>query len=344
MVELPRWGDSVPEASAQVRQRLEKELIKLPNIVGVSHENPRDRIILYVESEQDAMAMPRSLAGVPVEVRVIGKVVALQPEVSQLSAGVHTQKTRPLIGGVSVFACCERAAGTLGMITYDGKILSNAHVLAINPFGGFYPIGQKIVQPAPLDGGSEQDEVGWLHSYVPIKFNDAGAENYVDAAVAMPTVEVEKGIIEGIGKVEGWSEPGVGMKVRKSGRSTGVTESVILDTGATIKVTGYPQGWAVFKDVFLCRAFARGGDSGSVIVSENNRVVGLLFAGSNIVTIGCNIKHVIDKLNVALGTKDVEKVQPKMEMLAPAMVPVGFVGGSIILEEVRKMFESMWKR
>lgn len=312
-----------------VRKAVEKTLLEHPKVVGISHHHSEPKIIIYVESEEDAKAMPSSLKDIPVEVRVIGKVRI------QHAVLVQAQKVRPLIGGVSGFACCERAAGTLGIVTYDGKILSNSHVIAIDFINSeWFERGQPILQPALLDGGTEEDVVGELESYMPIKFKDVEAENYADAAIATSTVDYIPGEVKGIGQIRGWTEPEVGMLVRKVGRTTGYTESIITDVGATIKVEGYPWGWAVFKDCVVCDAFSRGGDSGSIIITPDNIVVGLLFAGSNYVTVGCNIKHVIDGLGIDLGPKvEPAALKPRPEFAVMGLFPLMFVGGIIIFEE-----------
>jgi len=318
-----------------VRKAVEPALLEHEKVVGISHSHSKPKIVIYVESEEDVEAMPKVLSGIQTEIRVIGKVKIQQ----QMLMGVNIQKVRPLVGGVSGFACCERAAGTLGVVTYDGKILSNAHVCAIDFINSkWFEPGQPILQPSLLDGGSEEDVVGKLESYVPIEFNNVEAENYVDGAIATPTVDYVPGEIQGIGQVRGWSEPKVGQLVRKLGRTTGYTESVITDVGATIKVSGYPWGWAVFKDCIVCDAFSQAGDSGSIIITPDNIVVGLLFAGSDVVTIGCNIKHVIDKLGIDLGpVVEPQMLEPKPEIAVMGFFPLMFVGGIIIFEEISKV-------
>jgi len=50
-----------------------------------------------------------------------------------------------------------------------------------------------------------------------------------------------------------------------------------------------------------------GGDSGSLVLDEENRAVGLLFAGSEKYTIINQINHVLDQLGVSLVTGKEEK-------------------------------------
>jgi len=306
-----------------VRQRVEPHLLEIPGITGISHEGTGSKIVIYVESEDLIQAMPQSLSGIPVEVRVTGRIFAQQ-------AVAQREKVRPLIGGVSAFVCCPYAAGTLGIVTYDGFILSNAHVFALREDFGYYSDGAKVIQPAVLDGGSEEDVVGYLHSYVPIKFMDVNAPNFTDAAIAVPSVDYEPGKILGIGKVDGWREPRVGDEVKKSGRTTGVTSSTVTDVGATVKVWYSYDRWAVFRDVIICEVFSSPGDSGSVVVS-GDKVVGLLFAGSERVTVVSNIKYVIRSLGIRLGEEEIA-LPPDLKVVL-SFVPVMAVGAIMMRKE-----------
>jgi len=288
-----------------VRKKLENKLLKLPGVVGVSHKNPE--IIIYVESEEHARAVPKILAGVPVRTVVVGKVVALGQQVLAVN---RRSKVRPVIGGISL-GDPSVTAGTLSCITANNKIVSNAHVIAMNwKEGKWNEPGTPILQPGPLDGGTTEDRIGQLEKYVPIEFNNEEAENYADAACGIlddprlgkPLVVLGKDDTSEF-KVGGTAEVKEGDIVVKSGRTTGWTENEVIDTHATIRVSGYPQGWAVFRDVIIVRQpFCAGGDSGSLVFTKDGRVVGLVFAGSPIIGIVCKVKYFADELGLDFGT------------------------------------------
>lgn len=319
----------------KVRRATEPVLLEHKKVWGVSHHTSNPHTVIYVQEEADKADMPSQIGGTPTDVRVSGEVYIQRQVIVQ---NKYIQKMRPLVGGVSCFACCEKAAGTLGVITNDGKILSNAHVLAIDFIeSDWFERGHSVIQPGGLDMGTEDDKVGELESYAPIKFKDTTAENYVDAATATPLVDYQPMEILGVGALEGWTYPLVGMRVHKAGRTTGYSESVVTDTKATMKVEGYPGGWAVFRDVFVCVALSSGGDSGSYIATPDNIGVGPLFAGSELITIGCEAGHVIQELGVDLGPKvEYELLPQKMKMLPAALLPVGFVLAVIMVEEIRQ--------
>jgi hypothetical protein len=131
------------------------------------------------------------------------------------------------------------------------------------------------------------------------------ASNIVDCALAKPvdtTMFTDQ--ILGIGVVRTHKNPELGMRVRKSGRTSGLTESVVTLINATVDV-GYGTDarplTARFTGQVICEPMSQGGDSGSLMVDMENNAVGLLFAGSGLATIFTPIEVVFNALNVELG-------------------------------------------
>jgi len=85
-----------------------------------------------------------------------------------------------------------------------------------------------------------------------------------------------------LGGVTGKADPQQDSKAKKVGRTTGYTEGIITDASATLNVD-YNSGTALFQDVFIVQGedVVQGGDSGSPVVDEQGRFLGLLFAGSD---------------------------------------------------------------
>lgn len=81
-------------------------------------------------------------------------------------------KERPAVPGISM-GHYMITAGTFGCIVYkqDGfpYILSNNHVLANTNNAKF---GDPIYQPGPIDGGGEDDVIGYLEEWIPIGFGE----------------------------------------------------------------------------------------------------------------------------------------------------------------------------
>jgi len=92
----------------------------------------------------------------------------------------------------------------------------------------------------------------------------------------------------------------LGMAIKKSGRTTGFTTGEILQVDVTADVQYGGGRIARFTDQLLAGAMSQGGDSGSAVLNDNNRLTGLLFAGSDTTTIINRIEHVFSALGVSL--------------------------------------------
>lgn len=106
--------------------------------------------------------------------------------------------------------------------------------------------------------------------------------------------------------------PTVGMAVAKSGRTTGFTTGTVtsINTSVAVQYTqtcggGGKKSTVTFTNqiVIGSSTFSAGGDSGSLIVTNNaaHNPVGLLFAGSSTSTIANPIGQVLTRLGTALG-------------------------------------------
>ena len=124
--------------------------------------------------------------------------------------------------------------------------------------------------------------------------------NFVDAAVAKPSDDsaFDDEIID-IGKVSGSKAAELGMTVKKSGRTTATTEGTVETLNTTVQV-GYGGGkTATFEGQILTSSMSQPGDSGSLLVDpSDNKAVGLLFAGSDSVTVHSPIDKVMELLEI----------------------------------------------
>lgn len=281
------------------------------NVVGVGIGNkmvrsePTDEVAVrvYVRRKVHPLllgageAVPGEIEGVPTDVVETGPFSIWRP-----IPPIYHRKVRPAMGGLSLghFAI---TAGTFGCLVRarDGStmMLSNNHVLANENRG---TQGDPVLQPGTFDGGrTDRDVIARLQSWVALREDDA---NLVDGALADPYADSDvTPEILGLGRLRGSQEPAVGMSVRKSGRTTRLTQGTITDVDVTLRV-GYRRGTLIFTDQMLIAgdraAFSAGGDSGSVIVSEDRRAVGLLFAGSPFVTVANKMPQVERALGVTV--------------------------------------------
>jgi hypothetical protein len=269
--------------------------------------------------------VPATVNNIPTDVLETGPIRALQS---------HIAKYRPAPGGVSI-GHRDITAGTLGcLVKKSGQIfiLSNNHVLANSNEAS---PGDPILQPGPYDGGKYPDDhIANLEEFVPISFDEQAsdcslmhglaslfngiarvfgsedrlkavrsraAENKVDAAIGRPLndQDVCAEILE-IGIINGLAQGELGMAIKKSGRTTGLTTGEIQQVDVAVNVQYGTGRMARFNDQLLAGAMSQGGDSGSAILDNGNKLVGLLFAGSDTTTIINRIENVFSGLGVSL--------------------------------------------
>jgi len=248
--------------------------------------------------------IPAAIGGVPIDIEGVG-----YPKKFLLP---NQQRQRPVPAGVSGSLAFEAVgfqyAGTLGVVVVDTQqpgvlyALSNNHVLANENRAA---IGAGTVQPATLDGGRPVDRVAALDRFVPLVYNNE--PNQMDAAIARfdAGIAVTKEILA-IGALTGSGDPTLNLLVRKSGRTTGVTEGIVRAVQFDVFNVVYEQGTVRMDDVMVIEgvkgSFSRPGDSGSAIVDAQGRVVGLLFAGSDTVTFAIPIRRVLQRFRVDIAT------------------------------------------
>jgi len=279
-------------------------------VVGVTRKLP-----LRMLDKEDRV--PQTFGGMPTDVIEIEPISALR-----------TTGHRPMPGGVSG-GHPKVSAGTISPVTLAGikYILSNNHVTAnCNDC----ELGDQTWQPGPADGGMSNFTIGHLYRWVPLHFEEdegncpiaQGAAwfanllasllrshsrlfvrstgiNKVDAAVSRP-IDPEDLLDEimGIGVPTGFAEAVKGEHIRKSGRTTAVTASTVISTEAEAKVSYGSKGTAIYSDQVVTGKLAEPGDSGSLTFNDNAAINGLLFAGSEQLTIVNKINNVLDLLKL----------------------------------------------
>jgi len=277
--------------------------------------------------------VPKILNDVPTDIIETGNFVAYQDVIR----GTSTDRWRPAPGGVSI-GHKDITAGTLGcLVEKNGEIfiLSNNHVLANSNDA---TIGDAILQPGPYDGGSSTDQIAVLHDYIPIQFEgvdlppncDIASEtvkflnfcarllgskvrvkayrplegpNVIDAAIAKPLSNTDvTSEINGIGRPTGSRTPALGDHITKSGRTTGVSSGTIDQVDVTVTVQYGTLKLAIFEDQFISTINSDGGDSGSSILDDDRKIVGLLFAGGDGSTVMSSIDYALEGFGVQVYT------------------------------------------
>jgi len=302
--------DVAIEHMIAVQEKHTEKLMALDGIVGtaVGLDEGNNGVVFVLTARPGIAGIPQALEDVPVRVVMTGEFSALKPsnpnKPSAEKINPASRFARPVPIGVST-GHPDITAGTISCRVKDASgnvyALSNNHVYAnendANP-------GDKVLQPGAYDGGVDPaDAIGTLHAFVRIDFSD-GASNTVDAAIASTTTELLGNATpsNGYGVPQSTTAAAtVGMRVKKYGRTTGLTTNKVAFINATINVQ-YDSGVAQFVNQIVIGPgrFSAGGDSGSLIVSQNNNPVGLLFAGSSSYTIANPIDAVLDAFGVTV--------------------------------------------
>jgi hypothetical protein len=297
-------------------------LLALPNVRGLAvgykqtggNRTGELAVLVYVQEkihDRDILP-PRDRAEIP---GVVTDVVQWGPiRCGTARTPVYAAEQDPLRGGYSV-GRANGGAGTIGAICAGAEagdqrvyVLSNNHVLATFPDGSRRDV---VYQPALSDGGTREDAIGSLTRKVSIRYPTKGVIpwNQVDGAVvSVDPLNVEWSIAD-IGQVTGINtDPPLGTRVRKTGRTTGCS------AGEIIGINGYTAvvvdgSTAYFDQQLIVGLKCDLGDSGSLVVDEENRAVGLLFAVAETYAVVNPIAQVQRQLRVEVA-RTVSKPDP----------------------------------
>lgn len=325
------------------KQAAEADLLKRPGVTGVDigHKYVRGEktdelaIRVYVEKKGDVAEkdkVPETIEGVRTD--VIQRKFVLHPRlvpVADIELEPDEGNYDPLQGGISIGPCrlvylnateaaCHGAenagyywfTGTLGAFVRDNTsgdemMLSNFHVMCVDDG---WSAGDTMAQPSRVDTGQcPADVVGALQR--------ASLGGQVDCAVASHTARGYQCSIVDIGTVTGTAAATEGMAVRKRGRTTGLTYGIVdtIDLTLTLNYCNGPglvtltNQIGIDVDAAQSAKYSESGDSGSVVVDDARKVVGLHFAGTTdgLHGVANPIQSVLDALDVSICVGKVRK-------------------------------------
>jgi hypothetical protein len=259
-------GDDEQARLERLLRKHRKKLLALPNVhdVDIGFEladgEPTGRLAVrvYVDKKRSPRGLrvadraPEEIDGVPVD------VIEFNPELHLTRTDLHN----PVIGGVQIMNANKSSAGTLGMVvlhrdTLRPLALSNQHVMQRTPAD---PI-DVMVQPT----------AAFANILGPVVASDKA----LDCAVCELGTRPSSFDIFGLDQVAGSAQARLGMKVVKSGLTSGVTFGVVDGMNAE-RITIVPgSSPAASGQVSLP------GDSGSIWLElATNLAVGLHFSGN----------------------------------------------------------------
>jgi len=278
-----------------VQDRITADMLRHPGVIGTGtsvDESGKPVIVLYTD-RPGVSGLASILDGVPTRVVMAGKVIPYgKPGSGPLQMGTSTGNDN------------ECASGTLGCVVTKGGVeyfLSNNHVFARENDASN---GERIDAPGRYDGKprcAQTAQAATLSAYQPLNF---GGNNTVDCAIARPVAgrAYSKATPSGYTPSTTTVSPSVGLAIKKTGRTSGLTTGSIQAINVTIQV-GYSAGVATFTNqVQFPGTFIRSGDSGSLAVTQaGNNPVALCFAGGSGASFGNPINSVFSALGVSIA-------------------------------------------
>jgi hypothetical protein len=259
-----------------VQNRATPGLLGIAGVIGTGtslEADGRPVIVVYAE-RAGATGIPAEVEGIATRTVVTGPVMAYaRPGGGTLQMGTSTGNDN------------ECASGTLGCVVVKGGVdyfLSNNHVFARENAA---TIGERIDAPGRYDGKprcAQTAQCANLSQFVAVNFS---GNNTMDAAIARPSAgraytSMSSGGYDPTSTVVA---PSVGLAVKKTGRTSGLTHGTIQAINVTIQVQYSTGQIATFTNqIQTPGTFIRSGDSGSLMVTETNAdPVGLCFAGGS---------------------------------------------------------------
>ncbi|MEU4802307.1 hypothetical protein [Actinosynnema sp. NPDC023587] len=302
-----------------IKWLVEDDFLSRPGVAGVDigHKAVGGRctgvpsIVVYVRRKGNAaqFTIPPEVLGIPTD--VVEDTFFPHHTLASPEGVSGAERHELLVGGIGVgpsravrFVPPDVAeaddylvAGTLGaLVTPRVKrrtmALTSFHIACVDDA---WAVGDPMVHPSRVDGGHPyRDRIGVLAR--------AALSGAVDAAAILLTTPRSRAEVAGIGLVAGQGEARVGQHVRKRGRTTALTGGVVASTDASITLDfGAGLGVRTLRDQIRVEGpFADHGDSGAVLLDDENRVVGLHCAGSRHRGFANPIADVLDQLDVDL--------------------------------------------
>ena len=98
-----------------------------------------------------------------------------------------------------------------------------------------------------------------------------------------------------------------------SGRTSGVQSGKVIATDVSIHIALDQITYALFEDQIVTERISAPGDSGSLVLNKKMMGVGLLFAGSNHITVANCIRNVLEALDIDLVWESQAQTNPSQE-------------------------------
>lgn len=281
----------------------------------VSKKFPKSEIAKKHRIPDNIDGIPTDVVEAPLAFLGSGFPVDLTP-----CSSTRKQRQRPVVASVGA-GLKTNTVGTIGYFCRSTRpeddpsaiyVLSNNHVFADLNKG---QVGDPIIQPSSLDGGTDADTIAKLKRWVGLHL-DGKTPNFIDAAIGELSEDIPYRLeCCSIGALTGSEQAIMGMDIRKYGRTSGYAEGVVTDISIDALIGLDPNDFsrvALFHNqIRVAPSFPSyvfiglNGDSGSLVVKRDSlKAVGLFFACASTGSYGYanNISEVLSLLQIELAT------------------------------------------
>jgi len=330
------WNLANPQVQnvMAIQNRHTPELMAMSDVIGTAttlDDHGQPAIMILVTSQKAMDAAPHSIDGIATRVVLTDPIVAMKGPPGGGGGGggggvSHTAIQTPPIqlgtsGGwrydLANGYCCGGTLGSLIQVGGQKRILSNYHVFEADIVSGgnnrVASTGDYIIQPGLIDVGCNAGNAQNVATLVKTSSLPGSNVDCSSANIISGMVDASGAILE-VGTLSSATvAASVGQKVKKSGRTTGLSRSSVDGLNATVSVSYENEcaGGTAFTKTYSGQIiiknrgskFLAGGDSGSLMVedvSNNPRAVGLLFAGSSTLAVANPIDEVLSFLGATM--------------------------------------------
>lgn len=254
------------------------------------------------------------------------------PPIPETPPSREARRQRPAAGGDSI-SNYRGGAATLGCLVVDQKKITPKEqqtpyqvYLLCDASGLAAAIstpqsGDPILQPGREDGGLPAlDAIATLTKWTRPNGNNSLAGTNLSAAIAqVKNLNDVSPEIRGRGVPKGVRPPVVGMSVAGVGRTSGLIAGTVLAIEASESIpwpiaqvvapenTGDGSGYyaVLFGDLIVTTPMVAAGDSGMVLLDDDNYAIGLGFAGGDQYSLFIPFEKILKRLEVELVTAEV---------------------------------------
>ncbi len=235
---------------------------------------------ISIEEKSDSEFIKSSIYNISIETIDFGLYSSGVELLSQKNTGVTDYKTaKPISGGITISnENMSDSVGTLGALVelYDGNFyaMTNAHVVS----DADTELNERIYHLHKNQSGDSKFEIGQLKYWNYNKKMDVALIKINDKVLPY----LSGGNISDATPIKGIKKVALGDKVKKYGSTTKLSWGNIRSLNASISVIrnfkGKKENIVMTNQVMVENMHADSGDSGSLVISEDNQAVGLLFA------------------------------------------------------------------